>query len=364
MKTFTFLIILLLPVFSTQAAVRTVSNDPTRPAQFNNFDAAQTASVNNDTIYIYGSPFQYPAITIRKKLVIVGAGYSPNNQFGQPTNISSISLFRDASADNATGTVITGVLTSTINLSGTQLATNITLFRNRITYVSIGLSSGWVIYNNIVTGSISSSANSSTDQSATNVIIANNILSSVTTFNSNTVIIDHNIFLSSNNIFRLFNVIISNNIFTRSSGNIFSQSSVCTYSNNLSNQSTIGAASEYTPTNTFLATYIPNSSSNSGGGNQVGINPLFVNVTNFDTYNNTFNYRLQDASPGNNAGTDGTDLGIYGGTYPFPSGGNPGSGYDTAPSPPIPQVISVNIQNATIQPNGTLNVQVQGKVNN
>jgi len=32
--------------------------------------------------------------------------------------------------------------------------------------------------------------------------------------------------------------------------------------------------------------------------------------------------------------------------------------------PPIPQVISVNIQNATIAPNGTLNVKVQGKVNN
>ncbi|MDW8332413.1 MAG: hypothetical protein RMK43_12225, partial [Cyclobacteriaceae bacterium] len=139
----------------------------------------------------------------------------------------------------------------------------------------------------------------------------------------------------------------------------------CTFNKNISNQNTIGPSSSYSPTNIFEATYTSTGGgSNTGSGNLTGTNPLFVNVPNNDTYNATYNYRLQSGSPGRNYATDGTDVGIYGGSYPFPSGGAPGSGFDTSPMPPIPQVTSVNIQNATIPPNGTLNVQVQGRVNN
>src|SRR5689334_2190928 len=82
-----------LPAF---ASVRTVSNNPTRPAQYTTFAAAQTASAAGDTIYIYGSPFTYPDFTVTKRLVLIGAGYSPNNQFGQPTTITSIILYHDS----------------------------------------------------------------------------------------------------------------------------------------------------------------------------------------------------------------------------------------------------------------------------
>jgi hypothetical protein len=140
---------------------------------------------------------------------------------------------------------------------------------------------------------------------------------------------------------------------------------LCSFNNNLSNQTTIGAASEYNPTNNFVTTYIgAGGGSNSGAGNQMGIDPLFENVTNNDTYNDTFNYRLKTGSPGKNAGTDGTDLGIYGGSYPFPSGGAIGSGFDTSPMPPIPQVTELNILNATVPVNGTLNVNVKATINN
>ncbi len=122
---------ILLGSFGTQATVRTVSNNPTRPAQFTTFAAAQTASVNGDTIYMYGSPFEYPAITVSKRLVIIGAGYNPNNQFGQPTDINSITLFRDAGSSNATGTVLTGLLVSgALNIGG-LMSNNIRIFRCR-----------------------------------------------------------------------------------------------------------------------------------------------------------------------------------------------------------------------------------------
>jgi len=372
--TFALLINLLLAgvLLPAQGAIRTVSNDPTRPAQFTTFDDAQTASAAGDTIYLYGSPFNYGDISIQKRLVVMGAGYGPNNQFGQPTRVNNVTFFRDTSTDPS-GSVITGLfISSSIYQSGTLATNNITIFRNwvgNIIYLQLSssqLSSGFFIYNNIIS-TIFGSATSRTAPSSTNILIANNIIrNSINRLNSNTVLIDHNIFLGSINLQNIWNAIISNNIFVRSSGDIFAGQVVfCTFSKNISLQSTIGPASQYNPPDIFEATYTgPGGGSNSGGGNLVGTNPLFVNVPNFDTYNATYNYRLQASSPGKNYATDGTDVGIYGGSYPFPSGGNPGSGFDTSPMPPIPQVISVNIQNATIAPNGTLNVQVQGRVNN
>lgn len=364
------------------AVVRTVSNDPTRPAQFTtttgggntSFIAAHNASSAGDTLYVYGSPFSYGVLDISKRLVVIGAGYGPNNQFGQPTRTANVNLFRDGSTD-PTGAVISGLLIDgSVSCTGTLATSNVTLFRTRITGIvylylnTTNVSSGWTIYNNIV-NAIYGPSTSRTSNSSTNIIIANNIITGlVAYFNSNTVLIDHNLFLSgSGNLFSLWNVIVSNNIFTRSSGNLFNGEVVfCTFNKNISNQNTIGNASQFNPTNVFEATWTSTGGgSNSGAGNLVGTNPQFVSVSNFNTYDATSNYRLQASSPGKAPfATDGTEAGIYGGSYPFPSGGAAGSGFDTSPMPPIPQVTAVNIQNATIQPNGTLNVQVQGTVNN
>lgn len=378
MKTLSILVLFTLLSLSALATVRTVSNDPTRPAQYNGtgnagFVAAHTASSAGDTIYVYGSPFDYGNLTISKRLVVIGAGYGPNNQFGQPTRVNNINLFRDGSTDPS-GSVIMGFLISgSITCTGTLITNNVTIFRNRITnfiylYINSSLqATGWTIYNNIVY-QVLANATSRTAASATNILIANNIITgSITNINSNTVLIDHNVFLGSTNLSNLWNVIVTNNIFIRSSSNIFSGEVVfCTFNKNISLQNTIAPASSYNPTNIFETTYTgTGGGSNSGSGNLVGTNPLFVNVPNNDTYDATYNYRLQAASPGKAPfSTDGTDAGIYGGSYPFPSGGAPGSGFDTSPMPPIPQVTAVNIQNATIAPNGTLNVQVQGRVNN
>jgi hypothetical protein len=366
---------------ATFGAVRTVSNNPTRPAQFTTFAAAQTASVNGDTIYIYGSPFQYAAITISKRLVIIGAGYNPNNQFGQPTNIANIDLFRDAGVNNATGTVITGILTSRLDIAG-LMSNNITVFRNRFTsYLNLaggtptGYANGWVLYNNIFDGYIYGGAGSRTALSATNIIIANNIFTGsayLYQFNSNTILVDHNIFLgngSGGNLWNLYNVIVTNNIFTRSTGTVFASSTagpvLCIFNNNLSNQTTIADPGTYIPATNFVNTFTgTGGGSNTGAGNFIGQDPLYTTAPNLNAYTTTANYRLQTGSVGRNAGTDGTDLGIYGGSYPFPSGGTPGSGYDTSPMPPIPQVTELNIQNATVPVNGTLNVNVKATVNN
>lgn len=376
MKPFLLLFTFLFCSVPLLAAVRTVSNNPTRPAQYTTFDAAQTASGVGDTIYVYGSPFTYAEIVVRKRLVLIGAGYAPNNQFGQPTTVNGLTFFRDTGSNNATGTVVTGFLfINRVDLGGTIVSNNIQLFRNRFnSYINLsggsptGYADGWVIYNNIIDSYIYGGGTSRTALSATNIILANNIFNTsgyIYGFNSNTALVDHNLFLGTSLKFHsLFSVIITNNILVRTSGNVMTNTVLSTFNNNVSNQSTIGGASEYSPTNSFTATFLGSGGgANSGSGNQVGVDPVFANVTAVDAYNGNFNYRLQASSPLKNSSTDGTDPGIYGGTYPFPTGGI-GTQYDTAPMPAIPQVTAVNIQNATIQPNGTLNVQVQGRVNN
>jgi hypothetical protein len=322
-------------------------------------------------------------LTVTKRLVIVGAGFAPNNSSAQPTNVANILLSRNGGA-NASGSTIMGLLSGQISPEGLSLACdNITLLRNRFFNSTIALtlnnsssgtySKGWVIVNNIFEGRVDGGASISS-ASPTNILFANNIFigQSINGFNSATVVIDHNLFLGTgaSGVLggSLYNVVVSNNIFSRSSGFVFNVSSASvvynTFNNNLSNLTTIATPSFYNPSNNFANFVASVGGSNTGSGNIIGQNPLFVLNANPDAYSTLDNYRLQAGSPGKNAGTDGTDIGIYGGSYPFPSGGAIGSGFDTRPVPPIPQVTNVNIQNSSLIPGAQLKVTIQATVNN
>ena len=367
--------------FYSFAAIRTVSNNPAQPAQFSTFAAAQSASVDGDTIYIQGSPFQYTTLTVTKRLVIVGAGFAPNNSDGQPTNVANILLSRTG-GNNASGSTIMGLLSGNIGPEGLSLACdNITLLRNRFLNSTIALTlnnsssgtyaKGWIIVNNIFQGRVDGGASSSSP-SPLNIVFANNIFvgQSINGFNSATVIIDHNLFLGVSGVGVLagmYNVVVSNNIFSRSLGLVLDPSPsvvFCAFNNNLSNLTTIANSDYYNPATDFANFVASVGGSNIGSGNIIGQNPLFILNANPDAYSTLDNYRLQSTSPGKNAGNDGTDLGIYGGSYPFPSGGAIGSGFDTRPVPPVPQVTSLNIQNQSLAPGAQLKVTIQATVNN
>jgi hypothetical protein len=373
---------IFLALFSTvaTATIRTVSNDPALQAQFTTFDAAQTASATGDTIYLQGTTFQYPPLNVRKRLVIIGSGFAANNPLGQSTKVESINLVRNAT-DDATGSTIMGLL-----IAGSVLPTggafavpnNITLMRNSIGgNVSLSPGScggtyptGWVIVNNIFFSRIDGGGTISCG-GPVNTLIANNIFQNgnINGFVSATVIIDHNIFLGVTGgvLAQLTNLTITNNIFSRSTGFVLDPSASvlsCVFNNNLSNLTTIANPTFYNPGNSFNHFIASAGASNTGTGNIIGQNPLFIVNANPDAYSSLDNYRLQSSSLGKNAATDGTDLGIYGGTYPFPSGGAPGSGFDTRPLPPVPQVTNMSIQNPSLAPGAQLKVTIQATVNN
>jgi hypothetical protein len=362
MKQFvTLLSLIFLVTFYSHATILTVSNNVQIPAQFATIQAAVNAAVAGDTIYVNASVTIYSEnVQITKRLVLIGGGYKSSNQLNYKTSVNRLALPYFGGADNPSGSVICGfdVQNGISSFSaGSSPINNIRIFRNRTAGVQ-PYGSNWEIYNNIIIGTCDFF------YSVANIFIRNNIFSGTfitgQSFNPPSILIDHNVFLrtGSQTLNNVQFATITNNIFAFSSTSGFvidAGTKNNNFNNNLCTNTTVSAVA---PFNSFA------SNTNTEAGNFVGVDPQFVNVTNLGNYDENANYRLQSTSPARNAGTDGTDLGIYGGSYPFPSGGTPGGGFDTSALPPIPQVTSVNIQNGTLAPGAQLKVTIQATVNN
>ena len=107
-KSILFSVLLVLSVlFTSQAVVRTVSNDGFTPAQFTGLQAAIDASNPGDTLYVHGSPSSYGDLTIGKRLVFVGNGV---NQFDgtKRSILSNVYLYAGAAGD-VDGTTFLGL---------------------------------------------------------------------------------------------------------------------------------------------------------------------------------------------------------------------------------------------------------------
>lgn len=363
MKTFTTLFIFFCIVsLSAFATIRTVSNDPQNPAQFNTIQAAVNAAVVGDTIYVNASSTTYSEnVSVTKRLVLIGGGYKSPLQLNYKTTVSRISMPFFGS-NNPSGTVICGFEVSNIDSfsAGSSPISNVQIFRNLIGNINV-YGSNWLIYNNIISGTLSMSASPIINAIVQNNIFSGGFISGSSSIGAGNVLIDHNVFLNGwgqalNNV---YNTTITNNIFMQGSASAYIIDGGTKFNNFNNNLCLLtNSVSNISPFNSFAI------GPNTEAGNFVGVNPLFVSVTNFSLYDDKANYRLQSASPVKNASTDGTDLGIYGGSYPFPSGGAPGSGFDTSALPPIPQVTSLNIQNGTLAPGAQLKVTIEATVNN
>jgi hypothetical protein len=312
--------------------------------------------VAGDTIYVNPSTSVYSEnVIIPRRLVLVGGGYKSSNQLNFRTEVNALTL-NSTGTNNPSGTVITGFLVNNISFSGTVNPINdIQIFRNRVGTISLQ-GNHWLIYNNIL-----ASVAFGTLPIINNIRILNNIFSGgfLQSGTSSTVVVDHNIFLrtSGQHLNNMKLATFTNNIFLFSGSGVVIDAG--TENNNFNNNlSLLTTVSVTAPTNSFAG------GPNTEAGNFVGINPTFVNVTNFGAYDENANYRLQTSSPVRNAGTDGTDLGIYGGSYPFPSGGAPGGGFDTSALPPVPQVTALNVENGTLAPGTQLRVRIQATTNN
>lgn len=351
MRKFTILTVLaIMFAMNLNATIWTVNNYYSSPGQFTNLQTAINNSSAGDTIYVSGSPWNYGSITLNHQLTIIGTGHRPDTQFGFKSMVNDIYLDSLQYVSGPSGTIIEGLMIYDDIKSNTSHTVRHVIIRkcwmNESSYhdqINV-LGRGWIIENNIL-----SKINVNY---YTNVVIRNNIINNtygysssdreISIFNSShpTVNIINNIFIGSTGshavVFKyMSHAIIANNIFY---GRKPSQNcSYCTFNNNISFATT---------NNAFLT------GTNTGANNLPGVDPQWVNVpVGGYAFSYSYDYNLQPTSPGVNAGTDGTDIGIYGGTHPYIYTGMPA----------IPQIIEMNVQNSNIPANDSLQIQVKAR---
>jgi hypothetical protein len=91
--------------------------------------------------------------------------------------------------------------------------------------------------------------------------------------------------------------------------------------------------------------------SNPGNSNNITGDPMFENYPSAGTSNFSINhnYKLKDASPGKNNGTDGKDRGAWGGQQPI----------NAFFESPVPRVIELKLSETTVAPGGQVQLSIK-----
>jgi hypothetical protein len=384
MKTFyTFLGCCLIICGSLTAQIRTVSQDEGIPAQYSTIQAAVDAAQAGDTIYVYGSDANYvETVTINKRLVLIGAGYNPNKQNRTPTKVQSISIIRGtATAANPSGTIISGFeIFSSVDIyksSSEALApTDLIIERCKINSLSRSSGANLLIRHNII--NYLYLYGGWTSGSGANISIHNNIIRDLSAINSGTTFVSNNIIqyvtATIKNSTWVNNILLGETEVDNPSPlfiNAINGIAGNTFNNNLVATTVLFSTSEavyYTPSTSIINSYYYDATYqgvNSGNDNLEGVNPMFENRQMdkpLDFYLN--DYRLKTGSPGKNAGTDGKDIGIYGGSNPWPDGGAPGSGFQLSPMPAIPHITNMIILNPIVPLGEAIQVDIKAQTGN
>lgn len=257
---------------------------------------AYAQAVDGDVLYLSGG--SYGDLTVEKKLKIYGTGVNPNN-----TEVTGISQLATIYV-NAAGTEshIEGIKANAIRLNSAE---NVTIRYCHVGEVEARLSHNLLMYNNIVWGAVRLGDTCRMDratQLSTGCVISNNYIH--------------------NGLHRCRENTIKNNIFRRRGvGDDFNSYSfglvatACVVENNIFTLSSGGYGGWYSGENTMRKniTYLGSEVNNYcvGTGKDAEI---FVD---YDDDNFTFdkNYHLNE--PTTYVGTDDTEVGLYGGLFPW-----------------------------------------------
>jgi hypothetical protein len=338
MKKIYFLFALAVTTITANATIRTVNNGSVGAGQYTSVQTAVDASTAGDTIYIHGSQTSYGDVTLNKRLVLIGAGHHvTGTQFNFPTTLGNIYLSQGNSTTLPTGSTIKGInLSQLVSSGGTIAVNNITLERSYISGYVYVLGTGWIMRNNFIYGLYINNFK--------NTIVSNNIINGyIYSSDKPSVIITNNVFLGSWYMASVSYATITNNISIepRTLDNYTGTQN--TWNKNVSIYSDPASYKNFPPPG------------NTGVGNLNTVVAQFtttipLNITLEDATKH--DWTLLATSIGFKYGTDGTDVGIHGGSYPSPN---------TSGATNIPQITSMDIQNSVLPQNGTLNIEFKAK---
>jgi hypothetical protein len=315
--------ILLMTVVAIQAqTIRVVNNTPNAPSGENVFSTIQEAhdaADPGDIIHVIPSNSNYDnSVTITKQLTIYGIGFNPDKDIPQLSQVGNIILEEDELEGNPSGSRIEGLSISSITLRDTlnDILIRENIFTTGISTVGAELINGIELINNVFGGGVQLSSSTTPIQ---NVVIANNIFTrnSESINAGNFTLIQNNLFLGSGGMAfgNLEDCIVANNIFF---GRRPNAGSARTFERNIFNNNLTFGNDDNS---------IPLEGSNTGSNNLEGVNPQFINLSlTSSPWDFSWDPGLEEGSPAIGAGTDGTDIGLFGGTLPFNSlytGGTP-----------------------------------------
>ncbi len=341
---------LILILFATaisvsHAATLTLSNDPLGGATYSTLFAAYSAAISGqDTILAEGTNIPYTFTNPNcgpwnKNLVVIGIGFNPQKQNPRLTMIGCIDVCNGGSpfGNAASGSRFYGIcFTCAISLISTvnDLYFEDCRFTDAFSF-SNHAGSNYVWKNCIFTMQNFQVIDFGNGSSNQNILISNCIfngfLNNANPTTNLALTVDHCIFLNTTGSFRnIVNAVIKNNVFMNTATIEIDNSGNNTYLNNISR---LGG--------------FPSGIGNNG--NIASTNPNFVTYTLGQFYSTTHDYHLQAGSAAIGAGSDATDMGVHGGTSNFSEQGEVLI---------APVMRAVNINNTTVAPNGTLNVQI------
>ncbi len=353
-----FLIILVST--DANATVWTVNNNPNSPGQYTSLQMAVDSSAMGDTILVAGSTTTYGTVDIHWQLTIFGAGI--NNPYGNNTTVGTVYLNNFNTSLQSSGTKLSGLtFTGYLNFYGNftggnasnQVIDNVVVERCAFNY-NAGIYFNQYSYSNDTIRNCyfqgySNSHNVtfynySYDGTFSDIVFHNNIFEGGDIYSYRipssgvyaTVFFKNNLFLNrtSNAFTQMTEIVLENNIFYKHAPQGCSQ---CTFTKNL--------------------TYMNNDNTipygdNIGSGNYVDTDPEFVNYPFIGgPFSWSYDFHLEGTSPIISQGTDGSDIGLYGGLMPIEFGSNPA----------IPQMIELTLPQSSVPVGGTLNVNFKAK---
>ncbi len=304
-----FLLFTLITTRAYSQNVIAVTNN-TGSTFYSNLDSAIVHAQNGDYVYLPGGSFTVNNLSIDKNLNIIGAGCDVDSSLATGTTMIVGNMLIKTGADGGSlqGLYINGQIAFGTGAAD-QVVNNYSILRCNLgnlflSYNGSAASSSTNIFlkENIFRGTIHGGYTH-------NVVISKCIIEQSILYFSGQVTVDHCIFLKN-----------------ACCGNVVNSCSGVTFSNNVICEQAY--ALENTPGNTYLnnifchSTPIPGGSISSNNIFGVNRDSIWVNAPG-TTYNISYNYQLRPSSAGNNAGTDGTDIGVYGTAEPFKEGSVP-----------------------------------------
>lgn len=307
---------------------------------------AVNASITGDIMYLPSGNFDVTGLKFNKGIHIIGAGYHPvtTGATGQTTISGPLVFITGADGGSIQGLNITNYVRFGADESNSEVH-NFTIKRCYIagalylgdSWNAVTKGSDFTITENIIMYGICGGY-------ANNLILSNNIIDQIdATFRPLTM---------------LKNAIISNNIIITNDSYTSNSVISCTFKNNVITLGNLYYVNEYS-NNIYLNNlhcYPTGLNTNGVTQNEGNVfierNKMFVNQAE-ESFNFSQDYHLTQDALNAITGTDGTQVGIYGGDYPFKEGA----------APINPQIIEKKISSAT-NPKGNLKVEIKVEAQN